>query len=565
MEAKPKNKVFDAVMEAFNYEKTLRAKSDKLRNEAFSVVEHRTKELSACDDSPVETKRLYTAEGKKAIDTLNAGFMSALMPQNSRWFGVGVTPRKYQMGQSPIEDLVYSSYVEKSMMNEFSHSNFYSQEKLSSLDTIIGGYSCMMVQEDPVTQRTNYTTFVPWRCWFDCDRFGNWDTFFYEYTLNGYEMLERFPNMPEKLEKDCRKMRSNNRYRMLFAIIDRTKLLDYNGKELSLVYNKNMRFASLQICLDSEDIVEESGYNDFPVVIHLWEQVSDSHYGIGLVMKYIAEFRKLSKLGYELGLTAEKINHRAWNVPEAIRESFSDDPRARNYYVTQDQIATPAEERPDVKSMEEIFSIQVDTVRRICYNDYMNFLTTHEQVYTATQVNQIKSESLAQIAPLSDNINTQKLLPVLKLTYVNMLNNRRIERPDTGVMAEVDSFGNRVNAVSFTFVSAMSEQLSMYSQLNASQTIAEQAQMWVQITQDPTVVTKNFKVNNILKVSARASGADADFIMTDEETMQIEQQMAQAQEQERQMAMMQQASEIDRNEAGASNLNNAMGANGGFQ
>ena len=558
------DRIINALLESFAYEKALRRKSDNLRNEAYGIVNHRTKDLSACADSPVTDERRYSDMGIKAVETFINGYMSAVVPQNARWFGASIVPRIYRMGQSPIEDLVYTSYVEKCMMEEFSKSNFYAQNKLASMDSFIGGYSCMMVQEDPVKKRTNFDTLVPWRCWFDCDRFGNWDTFFYEYHLNGYEMLERFPNMNDELKKSCRELRTNGSYTMLMCIFDRQKLLDLDGEEMSLVFSKGMKFGVVHICLSTNEIVDEGGYNDFPVVIHLWEQVSDSHYGIGLVMKYISEFRKLKKVGHEWGIAFEKQNHGGYNVPESIKETFSDDPYARNYYVTPDQLASRIEPPPDMKVFNEVLMSQVQTVREICYNDFMTFLTQHEQVYTATQVNAIKSESLQQVAPLSDNINTQKLLPVLKLTYVNMLNGGRITLPETGVMAEVDEHGEQTNVVTFQFVAAMSEQLNLYSQLNAANSIAEQANIWVQMTQDPTLIQKNFKINNILKVSARASGADADFIMTDEETSVEEEKLQKQAQQAQQMEMMQQASEIDRNEAGASNLNNSMGANGGF-
>lgn len=564
-----RSKVVQSILESFSYEQMLRKKSDAIRNEAYSLLEHRTPSLSACSDSPVEEIRQYGDMGKKALETFVNGYISAVIPQNSRWFGATIVPRKYEMGQDPVEDLEYTSYVEKSMMEEFSKSNFYSQSKVASFDSVIGGYSCMLVQEDPAFRRTNFQTLVPWRCWFDCDRFGNWDTFFYTYTLNGYEMIERFgDSLPEEILSNCRKLRTNARYNMLFAIVDRNKFLDMDGNEISLVIGKNMRYGAYDICIDTSEIISEGGYNDFPVVIHLWEQMSDSHYGIGLAMKYISELRKLKKVGYEWGLTLEKQNHRGWNVPEAIRDSFSDDPRSRNYYISQDQIATPIEDRPDIKVMTEVLATQIERVRSIFYNEYMTFLTQHEQVYTATQVNQLKSESLQQVAPLSDNINTQKLLPILRLTYVNMVNGGRITLPTTGAMAEMVQEGESSvpkNAITFTFVAAMSEQLTFYSQLNAANSIAELSNIWTQITQDPTIVQKNFKINNILKVAARASGADADFIMTDDETRAIEQQLAEQAAQKQQMDMMQQASEIDRNEAGASNLNNSMGANGGFQ
>lgn len=550
----------ETIKEAFEYERSLRDKTDTLRFEAMSLVGHRTKSLSACDDSPVKDDRTFQGEDVKALETFERGFSSALMDRNTKWFACSIVPRLYKMGQNPIEDIEFTSYVEKALMDEFSASNLYPSSSLASKDSMIGGYSCQLVQEDPVRHRTVYDTLVPWRCWFNHDRFYNWDTFFYTYTLNGYEMLERFPDMDERLKRRCKESRSAGRFRMLFAIVDRKKVFGSNGEPVSFIIGKNMKFASLHICLDTDQILEESGYIDFPVVIHIWEQVSDSHYGIGLVMKYISEFRRLHMMAYEYGVAFTKLNHRGWNVPESIKDSFSDEPYARNVYRSANEIPTPLENPPDITATQNCYNIQVDAIRRICYNDYMNFLTTHEQVYTATQVNQIKAESLSQIAPLSENVLNQKLMPLLKLTYVNMLNNGRIELPTRGSIVDINDDGSPKNVIRFTFVSAMSDQLMMYTQRNAAQAIAELAQIWTNVTQDVTLVPRTFKVSNILKVAAKANGADADFIMTEEETRQMEKQIQEAQQAQQQMALMQQASEIDRNEAGASNLNNAVGA-----
>ena len=376
-------------------------------------------------------------------------------------------------------------------------------------------------------------------------------------------MLERFPDMDEEKRRQCSRNPSSQKFDMLFAVVDRKMMFDEDGS--SLIFSKNMKYAALQISLNDDTIIEESGYRDFPVVIHVWEKDSDSHYGTGLVMKYISEFRKLRKLGLELGISIEYINHPSFNVPKSMEDSFSDDPRSRNVYVTTDQIATLTKAPPDLGQMQNAYLIQVDVIRRICFNDYMNFLTTHDQVYTATQVNQIKSESLAQIAPISNNINVQKLQPILKHTYTNMINNGRLVLPDKGVMAELDDDGNRKNVIKFTFVSSISEQLSMYSQLNAIDSTAERLMAWVNITGDQNLADKCFRVSNILKLAARASGGDTDIIKTEAETADVERRIEIERQQMMALEMQKMESEANRNNAGASNLNNIQGMNGGMQ
>lgn len=556
------DKKVKAVRELYEREVSIRSKSDKIRWEAYNLVGHRLKELSACNDCPVPELRPYSSEGTKAIDTLVKGLMSAMMSPNSRWFGCTVVPRKYVQGQSPVDDMEYTSYVVKSMMNEFSHSNVYAESEMTAKDSVIGGYSCLFIREDD-KGITNFQTLIPWRCWFDTDMFGNPNAFFYRYTLDGYQMLERFPDMDEEKRRQCSRNPSGQKFDMLFAVVDRKMMFDEDGS--SLIFSKNMKYAALQISLNDDTIIEESGYRDFPVVIHVWEKDSDSHYGTGLVMKYISEFRKLRKLGLELGISIEYINHPSFNVPKSMEDSFSDDPRSRNVYVTTDQIATITKAPPDLNSMQNAYLLQVDVIRRICFNDYMNFLTTHDQVYTATQVNQIKSESLAQIAPISNNINVQKLQPILKHTYTNMINNGRLSMPDKGVMAELDENGDRKNVIKFTFVSSISEQLSMYSQLNAIDSTAERLMAWVNITGDQNLADKCFRISNILKLAARASGGDTDIIKTEAETKAVEDRIEQERQQMMALEMQKMESEANRNNAGASNLNNIQGMNGGMQ
>lgn len=549
-----------AIRELYDRQKALRSKSDKLRWEAFQYLGHRTKELSAADDVPFDTIRLYNAEGKKAIETFVHGIMSAFMSPTQRWFGLAIKPRLYTMGQDVLQDFEWCTYAERAMMSEFQRSNLYSEANIASYDAIIGGYSCMGVQENIVEGRTFFQTYVPWRCYFDKDIYRNWDLFIYEYELNGYEMLERFPNLPKRIADRCRRQRSTGMNRMLYVICDRKKVLDEDGH--SVKFAKNMKFAAIHISLEDNEIVDESGFNDFPVTIHIWEESSDSQYGIGLVMKYIEEFRKLNRAGYEEGLSLAKVNHSPWLIPEYMVDTFSDEPEARIVYTSPDLVPRELQEHIDLNMMAEVVAKQEQKVARYAYNDLMTFLMNHEQVYTATQVNEIKSESLSQIAPLAGSIENQKIIPILKLTLLNMLNNGRLTRPDA--FKKKTSKGHRFE---FTLESAMAKQLRAYTDSNAVAYMLELASMITNMLGDHgmSLIARRFNIDNMLKLSAIAGGATAELMYTDEQVRRMEQD---AQEQQAEAMEMQKAltqSEINRNNAGAANLNNIAGNNGGAQ
>lgn len=550
----------EAIKEIYDRQKAIRAKSDALRYEAYSYTDHRISEYSV-DDVPFDTRRLYSASGKKAIDVFVQGIMSSMMSPTQKWFGIKIKPRRYTIGQDVLPELEWTSYAEQAMMDEFQRSNLYSEATLASYDCAIGGYSCMAVQENEVDHRSFFTTFVPWRCYFDRDMYKNWNLFIYEYSLSGYEMLERFPDMPKRIREKCLRDRSSGRNNLLWVVCDRSKVFDQKGH--SVRFSKEMRFASLHIYLDGDCILDESGYNEFPVTIHNFREVSDSQYGVGLVMSYIEEFRKLNKAAYEYGLAIAKINHRAWNVPVTMKDSFSDDPESRNYYSTPDMLPIQLGEQIDMNAATEMLRIQIEQVKTVCYNEYMNFLTTHDQVYTATQVNAIKSESLSQISPLAGNIENQKIIPVLKLTMLNMLNNGRLD--GNRKLAELDMKNNRVNEVEFTLESAMAKQLRSYTDSNAISYMLEFGAAMNNVFQDPSSLSRRFNVDNMIRLGAVAGGATAEMLRSDSEVRKIEKQQAELQQQQIELENSLKQSEINRNNAGASNLNNMAGMNGGAQ
>lgn len=566
----------NAILNLFEYEKAQRGKSDPLRWEAMSFVGHRTQALSCADDSPVRDRRLYSEAGKDAIATLASGFMSSLMSENQKWFSARIKSRDYRMRTDPVENLDYSDYVVKAMLSEFMNSNFYSETGLASLDSIIGGFSCEMVQENEEENISYYKTLPPWRCWFDRDLKGNWDTFFYTYELTGREMIERFDSkLDEELRRKCVGSLNAKAFQMLYVICDRRKVL--NESTGSRLFNLSKKYATLHILIPDKKIIEESGVNDFPVVIHLWESSVDSQYGVGLVMKYISAFRKLNELAYEDGEAGAKNVHPPMNVPKSMQDSFSDDPKARNYFISGDMQATQLSQNINLDASYQRLMIQEQVIRKLCYNDYFSWLSTHDQVYTATQVMQVKSEALSQLVPIYGNVTSQKINKLLALTFMNMITHGRLEKPDDGsldLFVEVDKDGNEVkdrdgrsvvrskNKISFVLESAMARQLDTYSDSNAFSYILEATTAVINLGR--TDVLDNIDFDNAIRTVAVGNGASADMLVRKTEVDALRQQRQQLAEQQMQLQNQLTSSEINRNNMGAANLNNSMGNNGGI-
>lgn len=542
------------------YQKAVRARSDSARWAAMSYVRHRMPDQSISDNCPItseEKNPLYDDSGVLAFDDFITGFMGSLMSPNQDWFSIGLKPKDYNAEPDPAYGIEYTSAEYRKMTDEMVHSNFYQEEAMANRDVVAGSYSCTLVQNDPETDRVTLSTLEPWKCYFDSDRNGNWNLFMYEYTLNGYELLDRFPDLDEnsRLYKSAAIGRMNRTFQMLYLITKNNRLRDSSGRVMAFARNK--KFSVLEICLDSDEILYEGGVDYFPVVIHVWEKVGSSQYGCGPVMKHLAEYRKLNRLGYEYGLSIAKINHHGWLVPDSMMDAFSNDPEVRIAYQTKELIPMPLEEQQDITKAMDALNDQRAVIRKLLYNELFSYLSNTDKVYTATQVNAVKSESLSRLSPIFGNIQTQKMDPVLKLVWKIMLDNGRAELDTEYLGTEADY------KLEFDIDSSMAQQLRKYTESNAASLVIEALSNLLNL--GITSCLDNVNVDNLIRAIMVSAGAPASFFVSaDERDRKRQQQQELA---SRQLALQEAltGSEINRNNAGAANLNNIAGNNGGEQ
>lgn len=553
-----KDRRIEEIKEMLAYQKELRAKSDEDRWAAMAYVRHRTPSQTMKDDCPVqEMSHLYSSAGVDSFDTFISGFMGSIMSQNQEWFTPRLVAKDYSSKIDPAYGISFLDACKNAMNDEMSHSNFYSEEELASRDAVSGGYSCTLVQNNEKAGRIFLQTLAPWRCYFDSDLQGNWNLFMYEYRLNGYELLEKFPDIDKSSDiyRDASVGKTSRSFSMLYMITERNRLRDSDGRIMA--FGRNKKYAVLEICLDRDLILYEGGSDEFPVAIHVWQKSGDSQYGVGLVMKYLPEFRKLNRLGYEYGLAVAKINHSPWLVPDSMMDSFSDDPEARIAYQSREIIPIQLQENIDIASAGNALVAQEQAIRKMMFNDLFSYLSNTDKVYTATQVNAVKSESMSKLAPLYGNIQIQKIDPMLKMIYMIMVKNRRLI-PDQQYVGKTAQ-----TKIAFILDSSMSQMLANYSKSNSASIIIDYISAMLQMK--ITNIVDNINTDNLIRDVMISSGAPASFFVEESERDRKRQEQQQMAMMQMQMQNALTESEINRNNAGAANLNNIAGNNGGEQ
>ena len=552
----------DAILRLYESLKSIRGKGDEDRWKAMAFVGHRTAKDSSGTDCPVPDIHLYDCTGIMAVRTLVESLGGSVMSPNQEWFSMRIVSKDYYNELPPAYGVQYTSYAKRAMSDELNHSNFYDQQSLAFYDSITCGYSCTLFQNDSKTKRVYLQTMEPWNCWFDTDLKGNYTSFMYRYTLDGYGLIERFgDSLPERIRTEAAANGKNRIYTMLFCIIERPVIYDSKGNPVrfSHIISKNMRYAAISLLLDEGLILDESGYNEFPVVIHVWENDGDSPYGKGLVMKYLSEFGKLNRIAFEYGLAVAKLNHGAWLVPDTMLDSFDDNPEARIPYQSSDLLPRPLQESIDINALGEQLVLQQQYITRLFYNDVFSYLLNQDKVLTATQVNAVKAEGMSKIYPIYTRIQSQKIDPSLKLVYKIMLDHRRIDRPDPTLMGRKTN-----NRLEFILDSAMSQMLQRYQTQTANSVLFD---LYIQLLNmnKGDVADKYMDLGNLILSYMEQTGAPSNLYVPATRRKQMEDDERQLMANQLDLQNQLTQSEINRNNAGAANLNNSLGANGGFQ
>ena len=541
-------KLYNSLKERFDSLVERRKPNDALRWEALSYVGHRLKG-SSDPDCPTPDTRLYSAAGVRAFNRFADGFMGNVMSRNIRWFATQYEDPLFQDSDDIEGANEYFSKADQRMYSELDRSNFYPESMIAFKDSVATGSSAMFVQNDTEDKICCYRTVAPWRWWADVNKYGTFDTFFYRYWLTNDKFLDEFgETAPETLVKAAKKNPfSQDKKEIIQCIYPRNNF--YPNSKIST----RKKFACVYIDVTDACVVKESGFDQFPVIIHVYDRSGDDIYGTGLVMAYISEFRKLNRLAYDFAFALRMAGMGMWAVPNSMVDKFMIQPEAVLPYTSSDQIPIRTDrEDASVQYQLQALNEQIDLVNSLLYNDMFTYMMQQTKVYTATQVNAVRSEELSLLAAVFGNTQKQKIEKSLRLTFYLMAKNGRIETPPKEIL-------KNMNMLNFSLNSVLAQSLQAYSQKDANLANLETASTFASL--GLTEPLDNYDFDYICRAISRGSGADARSMKSKRAVQEIRAYRQQQQEAQMQNQMALNQSEMVRNLRGGGASNNPTGVN----
>lgn len=541
----------------------VRKLNEERRWYAMALANHRTQSASL-SPSPVPEIVRQTDVSVNAIEDFENFFIGNLVSPNINWLGI-----QYKANDMTSQDDIagandFIGEVRNAVLDEMASSNFYQSNELATKDMHTGACAAVLVRNDPNADdkrgRCVYTVLTPWQFWVDTDQYGEYDTLFYKKTMNVAQAYEMFgEKLPEWMKKIIERGDPFEQwYDFLLCIYPRNKM--YRRRT---VFAKQKKFAVVWMYLNGasttetntgpSEIIEESGSDYFPVNVGCWMTDGDNPYGTSPVMRNMVSIDKLDGLSYETMLTLQKMNHPAYTGVQASLEGFSDDPGSRNAVTSPELAPQPIQLTQNVEGAFAVQEKQEQAVQKMFRNDIFNYLSRQDmqKVYTATQVNAVKAEQLSLLA--SDFGSYGKWIAgLVTLTILTMSENGRLPEGASEIL--------KGNGKTRIFIeSTLAQELRAYTNRDANISLLEQCLVFMNL-QRPDAL-QNYDFDEMARGIASGLGVDHKVIK-DKVKVELERQM-QAQMQQQQMELQNSLtqSEINRNNAGASNYNNANGAN----
>ena len=475
-----------------------------------------------------KTRRLYDSTALQAVQDLASAFQSTLTNPATTW-----SKLRYQTDALNNDDeaVKWLEQVNMIIHNEFAESNF-DTEIAKSYQSLVALSNMAMFHESDSDDETfdgfRFTSLHLSNLSWSENKDGIVDTVFRKFTLTARQALEKWgPNVHNNVIKIAEE-NPDKALDFVQAIYPRDKK-DVKLNELGLAPGEYRPFASIYIDTMHKNIVEESGYYEFPIHVARWSLTPGEKYGRGPSLYALPNVRTINKLMEEYLIAVARDNNPPILVSSRdVMGNLNLGPKGLS--VVRD--VNGVRELVSSARMDRVFDVLgrlEASIRSIFFIDKIQPLSNLDKKERMSQLEVTKrlEEMQSVLGPVISRLNSELLQPlILRMFKVLLRSNVLPPIPDI-----IKELGLDVEIV---FVNQLARSQQIQDVTTIQQWVANLAQM---AQMDPTVLD-NINPDGIAKHTAKILGVPEIAIRNNDE---IEMMRKQRQEQQQQMAAMQQA------------------------
>lgn len=238
-----------------------------------------------------------------------------LKPKSTRWFNL--TVNNDELLEDDDVKLWLDVVVDRMWRAIYStQSRFVQASSEVDYSLIVFGTGCLWIGENARRDGLMFKSFHMKDVTVGEDASGQIDTLGLTTRLTKRQAEQRFgaANLGEKLKEErASEGMSEKKFEFVQLILPRT------DRDSSKINSRNMPFASVVIDVESEHIVSESGFNEFPAAVPRWDTAPDEVYGRSPAMHAYADTRTLQAIARTMLIAGQRAaDPTTWILNDAV-------------------------------------------------------------------------------------------------------------------------------------------------------------------------------------------------------------------------------------------------------
>lgn len=470
-----------------------------------------------------KTQRVFDSTGMQAARDLAASFQGTITNPATTWSKIRYTDDKLNDNEEAVKWL---EEVNRIMHNKFNESNFDTEiGKGYQSFTALGSMALFHEPQDDgeagLLEGFRFSALHLAEVVWEENKDKLVETVYRKFDMSARQAVEKWgvENLADKII-ECLEKDPDKKFKFLHAIYKRDpKEVKLNS--VGLAPAKERPFASLYIDMSSGNVVEESGYYEFPVHVARWELMPGEVYGRGPGHVSIPDVRTLNRLR-QRALEAIDLQVRP-PIFANQRDIFGPlDMRPNAVNILRDingvrEFATQA--RTDVVqfSQEDLRN----SIRQTFFLDKLLLPPRNETgEMTAFEVAERTSQMQRVLGPVMSRLNSELLSPMIVRSFKMLLRSGQLpEMPNVIKEQGLD--------IEIVFVNS----LARAQQVEDIQTIQQLAQQMAFMAQVNPEVVDNFDVDGAFRHIAKTLGVPEVVVKGADEVAELRQVRAQQQQQ----------------------------------
>lgn len=374
--------------------------------------------------------KIIDSTGTFALRTLQSGMHSGITSPARPWFRLTTFDPDLK-DFAPVK--TYLDAVEQRMREVFQASNIYNAFHTGYGDLGQFGQSLGILAEDD-DQTIRMQQLMHGTFWIARDEKGRVTTLYRRFRWSVQRIVSRFGyDRVARVSNAIKTAYDNAKYDTIYDVWHAIEpRLNRNTNSIAKNDKPFLSNYWLDAMTEGNGLLEESGFDENPLIGPAWELAGDDHYAVSPGMIALGDVKMLQKEQTRKLEGIDKLVRPPMTGPTSLRNNpasllpgaitYVDDPTGKGYRPAMEVNLRISELAADIRDTQE-------RIKQAFYADLFLMLSNMEGIQPRNQfeIAERKEEKLLALGPVLENIYNGQLEPVIERTYAIL--NRRRELP----------------------------------------------------------------------------------------------------------------------------------------